>query len=562
MKTKIITFILSFIFISGCSLDEKIYDTPMAETFIQSDADVTFLMNGVYSPLPMYNCYKTCGAILVFFCEDILAVTNSTYRDFNTRAVPYSHRYLTPIWNSLYTVIKNANSLINEVEESSVLTEPFKERIIGELHFMRAFSYFELVRLFGGVPIHIQPITGKSDFYPKRNTVDEVYAQIFSDLQIAIDKCLTYQKQPTAEKGRANKGAAQGLLALASLTYAGYLELNSRSSEASDYYKTTIENADAVINSNEYSLIKNYATLFDVDQEAGAYQEVIFGIQFTRDTKLASASGKGNELAYYLQPSNRYGVCGNVTDGKGNAYARIQPWFYDICTTGDYENDYRSEVNFVNRFKYQNTANNQVTYPLVPGTGDRSTPELYPYINKYKDANGLQARNNENDWFYLRLAEIYLIKAEAINELNGPTQEALDAFNKVRERARNADGVARETPADLKGSFTKEEFRLKIFDERGLEFVGEGKRWYDSVRMRYTDNVTTMQEYRYNDFYKNMSAGMKKAPAYNSETKTWGAGRVYPNCVVEWTDKFLIWPIPSTEIDSNPNMTQNSEFGW
>lgn len=149
MKTKIITFILTFIFVTSCSLDEKIYDTPMADTFIQSDADVTFLMNGVYSPLPMFNCYKTCGAILVFFCEDILAVTNATYRDFNTRSVPYSHRYLTPIWSSLYTVIKNANSLMLNVEESTVLTDPFRERIIGELHFMRAFSHFELV-VFSG----------------------------------------------------------------------------------------------------------------------------------------------------------------------------------------------------------------------------------------------------------------------------------------------------------------------------------------------------------------------------------------------------------------------------
>lgn len=407
----------------------------------------------------------------------------------------------------------------------------------------------------------MQPITGDSDFYPEKNTVDEVYAQIFQDLQVATEKCIPYKDQPIAERGRASQGAAHGMYALASLTYACYLEINNRSSEAADYYKKAVEHSDAVIQSNEYSLISNYATLFDVEQETAAYQEVVFGIQFTRDTKVASASGKGNELAHYLQPTNRYWICGNVTNGKGNAYTRIQPWFYDICTTGDYENDYRAEINFLTRYQYQ-TGNNQVTYPLIPGAGERTSPEQYPYIDKYKDPNGLQARNNENDWFYLRLAEIYLIKAEALNELYGPTQEALDAFNKVRERARNADGVARTSPADLTGSLTKEEFRMKIFDERGLEFVGEGKRWFDCIRMRYTDNTTTMQEYRYNVFYKEMSADIKKAPVYDPETKTWGKGRVYPNCAVSWTKKFLIWPIPSTEIDANPNMTQNTEFDW
>ncbi|MDR2773361.1 MAG: RagB/SusD family nutrient uptake outer membrane protein [Tannerella sp.] len=565
-KTKIIIIsAISVIIAVSCSLEENIYDTPMADSFIKSEADVAFLVNGIYAPLIGFNCYKTTAGYLQFYTDDNLAITNATYQLYAKRTIAPSHTYFQPTWGSFYTVIKNANIVLDMVEKEEVLSEDFRKRIVGEIRYMRAFVYFELVRLFGKVPLLTEPVTGNSDFYPERKNIEEVYSQIFTDFEAAIQTCIPYSQQPVEEGGRATKGAALGMYALANLTYANYLELNNKSSEAMPYYQKAAAYADSVILSNEYSLIPNYSDLFDAGKESAAYQEVIFGIQFTRDTKAASASSKGSEWAYYMQPSSRYNICGNVTNGQGAAQSRVQPWFYDLCTTGDYTGDYRSEFNFLTRWKYQNSENYTVTYPRIPNTaaGDRSSPEQYPYMDKYKDPNGLQARNNENDWFYLRLAEIYLIKAEALNELNnGPVPEAYEAFNKVRERARNADGAVRTTPSDLTGPHTKEEFRMKIFDERGLELFAEGHRFYDNVRMRYIDNKRTMMEYRYDDFYENMSADIKKAPAYSSSTKTWGTGRVYVNSVVPWTTKFLIWPIASPEIDRNPNITQNTEYGW
>jgi hypothetical protein len=554
MRLKYKLFILLAI-LTSCNLEEKIYDTANADTFIKSEADVLSVLGGVYSYLSAFPCYKSNLIYQIFTGGDDIATTSSTYRLFCERTVSSSNSYFTTPWTSFYQTINNANALMGTLENSDLFSESFKSRMMGELYFMRAFSYFNLVRLHGGVPIKKEVTDGDSDFYPLRNSVDEVYAFIFEDLEKANAGCLPFSEQPADEFGHATKGAAQAILSLAYLTYANYNDLQGPSSKAQQYYQLAENYADSVILSNEYSLVSNYADLFDVNKEKSAYSEVIFAIQQTRDATVASASSRGSELPYYTQPLERYYICGNVTNGAGAGALRIQPWFYDICSTGDYVNDYRTEVSFVTRFRYRNTTTERITYPQVRNAAE--TTEQYPYLNKYMDPSGLQARNNENDFYIIRLSEVYLIKAEAENELNGPTAQAYSAFNQLRARARLANGTSRTTPPDLEAGLSKEQFRMKIFNERGLELVGEGHRWFDSVRMKYTDNQRTMIQYRYEDFYPSMT---KAAPVYVIASKTWTGGRVQPLNVVGWTPKFLIWAIPSSEIDANPNMTQNP--GW
>jgi len=562
MKSKLIILIASIALFANCSLDEKMY-IAVEDNFIRKESDVDFLIAGIYSTLQGNSGYKNYINSLSFFSEDVYAVTSATYKDHTKRNIGVGDSRVRSIWVAFYQSIGSTNTLMKNVTNSELLSDEYKFRIMGELYFLRGFFYYELVRLYGGVPIRTEPVTGNSDFYLKRDSVDEVYTQIFSDFENASLRCLKYKEQPAIEKGRPTKGAAQAFMASAALTYACYLELNNRAVEAPDYYGKAVLYADSVITSGQYIMLNNYADLFDMGKEAAAYDEVIFGMQFTQDTKAASASSRGSEWAYLMQPSNRYDICGNVTNQQGSGAIRMQPWFYDVCTTGDYAGDYRSEVSFLTRFKYRDTETYTVTYPIIPNTenGDRSTPELYPYLDKYKDPNGLQALNNGNDLFMMRLAEMYLIKAEALNELNGgPTTEAYQAFNKVRERARKASGVTRATPADLTAPLTKEQFRMKVFDERGLEFVGECKRNYDNIRMRYVDNKTTMMEYRYNDFYKNMAAAQKKIPTFS--LSAYGTGIVYTDVVVDWTKRFLIWPIPAGELQDNSNATQNTDFDW
>ncbi|ANH81683.1 hypothetical protein A8C56_12435 [Niabella ginsenosidivorans] len=559
MTTKYIAILITALLLTGCSLKEKIFDSAISDNFIQSEDDAFFQLNGVYSFFPTFGSFKSNLPYQIIDGGDDIAVNNATKRLFNERTISSSNIYFTSAWSSFFNTINNANALMETLGKLApgILSDSYKDRIMGELYFMRAFSYFYLVRLYGGVPIHMQSVQGNSDFYPARNSVEEVYNFIFDDLKKASEKCIPYSQQPAREFGHATKGAAQAMLSLAYLTHANNLDLKGQSGESKAFYQLAENYADSVIQSNEYSLISNYADLWNVDLEKNAYKEVIFAIQFTRDATAASASSRGSELAYYLQPTTRFNICGNPTDGAGGGTTRLQPWFVQMYKEGEYANDYRSEVSFLTRWSYRGTTRESVAFPEI--TNSNEIVEQYPYINKYIDPKGLQARNNENDLYIIRLSEVYLIKAEAENELNGPTDGAYAAFNMLRQRARLADGNLRTTPTDLQSGLSKQEFRLAVFNERGLELVGEGHRWFDAIRMRYLDDKRTMEEYRYAEFYPAMA---KTAPTYNAATHTWEGGLVQPLNVVSWTPKFLLWPVPSPEIDANPNMTQNTEYGW
>lgn len=591
MQSKVSIFLSALsLLLASCSIDEQLY-VPVQDGYIKDSADVVILVKGVYSGFTTNNLYKKQLNYMTLYAHDVFATTNTNYHGYSKRTLNSSNSYIGGAWSEYYKIIKNANNLIDLLVNGGITTlrEGYKDRIIAEMHFIRAFCYFELVRLYGEVPIITQPVTIGSDFYVPASSIDEVYARIFSDLKMAEENCRPVTEQPNAERGRGNLGAVLATTADAALTYANHLELpNDRAlspdpQKAKEYYKMAYEYADKVIKSGHYSLLADYIKLFDINDEAGAYKEVIFAIQFVADTRATSASSRGSEFASWFQPTTRYGITGNVTNNKGSAIAKIQPWFYDLCTTGDYgagtENgdltqiDYRSQTAFLTKWAKQgNDGVHRITYPRQIAKEEALDPtrkyeintgDLYPYLNKYADAGGLQQLNNGNDFFIYRLAEMYLIKAEALNEYNGaPTAEAYEALEAVRKRARNKSGNKYPLKLDVSAGLSKEEFRMKIWDERGLEFVGEPKRHYDAVRMKYKDNRRTMMEYMYGDFYKNMPSDMKKALSYNSGTKTYGTGRAYLNNIGEYSRRFLRWPIPNSEKEGNPNIVQNPDFEW
>jgi starch-binding outer membrane protein, SusD/RagB family len=198
-----------------------------------------------------------------------------------------------------------------------------------------------------------------------------------------------------------------------------------------------------------------------------------------------------------------------------------------------------------------------VCFPKVrTSTTSNELTETQPYLFKYVDGKALDSRNAENDMPIMRLSEVFLIKAEAENELNGPTAIAYAEFNKLRARARNANGVQRTTPANLTAGLTKDEFRQKIVDERALEFVGEGLRWFDLVRMK-GPNGKTLYEYQFGTFLPTLRAGL---PTFTTATNTWAGGRTDNTSIVPYNAKLLLWPIPFNELSANPNITQNPGY--
>lgn len=551
--------------IPSCQLKEKLVDTP-TPSLIKNESDVTAVINGAYSQFNDAAAFKYQGMLMFMLCADDL------YSDAGNELGTYSRRTYnsvntSPMWNKLYSTIANANGLMKTLDNLK-LDSAFKIRAYGEAYFLRAFSYYYLVRLYGGVPLRLKAVDINSDFYLHRNTVDEVYAQIFADFKMASAMLPLFSAISQAELGRASKGAAQALLAEAYLTYGNQLALRGGTVMAE--YQNAGLYADSVINSNQYALLPNYGDLFEINKETAAYREVIFGIRFQTDQQARAQPAAGSEFALRFGAPNTHFVSGNGATGQGDATMRPMPWIADYYRTGDYASgtgatqviDYRNEKAFFQK-GFNSTQNKYyAVYPNLPASAAEGTINT-PLIAKYIDPTGKDSRNNGNDLFIIRLAEVYLIKAEAENELNGATAVAQAAFNVVRARARNANGIARIVPANVATPLTKDQFRMKIFDERGLEFIAEGQRFFDLVRMRSPLSATqTMYEYQIKVVLPTKPQVM---PTYNATTNKYSnSNAVYAPAIMPSLlsfPKFLLFPVPSTEILQNPNFGAQNP-GW
>ncbi len=574
MKRKslyIFPLLLAF-FIQSCSLDETILDGPTPGT-TNTEGDVTALITGMYSRFNDPGMFKFQGHIMLTVCaDDFYSASGSEYGPFAQRVLTPANT--SPMWNGMYLTIANANGLI-EALDNLQLSDAFEARAYGEAYFIRAFSFYYLARLYGGVPLRTSPTNINADFYLPRASLADTYAQIFADFKRASELLPLRNSLPISELGRATKGAAQAMLAQAYLTYGDQLLLKGQ--DASEYFTNAVTYADSVISSNQYSLLSNYADLFDIGKETLAYNEVIFGIRFQTDPTNRAQPAAGSEYALRFNVANTRYVSANGDNQNGDGTYRVQNWFIDHYRDGDYRDedslvfDYRNE----GAFWQSSIGNNNNTYFVYPnvvpaGMGNNTIPN--PIIRKYIDPNGKDQRNHGNDFFIIRLAEIYYIKAEALNELHGgPTAEALAAFNTVRARARNADGNARAIPADLDAVTAGDQaaFRMKIFDDRGLELVGEGQRWFDLVRMPSPlGNNVTMYEYQFLHRLANKLEGyptytpFTATPSYNNTTKLWTPRHgVHTFALNVSVPKFLLFPVPTSELIQNRNFG-NQNPGW
>jgi hypothetical protein len=551
-----ITTVLSMLLLAAaCGLKEEIVDMPVIGN-IRTENDVTTVVNGAYGILNDANMFKYQGMLMLFLAaDDLYSDAANAGEIFTYAAKTYTGVNTNPFWNGLNNLVRNANHLTQLMDNLS-FDEAFEQRVYGEAHFLRGLAYFYLVQLYGGVPLVTSPVNSGSDFYKPRNSADEVYAQIFTDLQAAAEELPLASQVPSAQLGRASKGAAQALLAKAYLTYANYQSLAGK--DASGLYRQAIAQASAVIQSGEYALLNDFAHLFDVSRENEAYREVVFGVRFQQDRQKTGLGSAGSELAFRMLPGLMHDLTGASPNRQGEGSIRVMPWMYDFYTSGEYSNDYRSGISYVSRGFNSVEKKYYVTYPHIPAAGEGTIPAAF--CGKYKDPGGVDQRNHGNDLYLIRLAEVYLIRAEAENEVNGPTAAAYADFNQLRARARKADGTERTTPADLAPGLTKDEFRTRIFHERGAELMGEGGRWFDLVRMRHPANpARTMFDYQ---FFEQLPAKPQRLPSYDAVSGKWlNGGGVQPRVLQNIRQKHKLFPIPDQELSLNPNFGQQNP-GW
>lgn len=548
----IITGLLVFTSLFSCKkgyLDETPKDFLSSSNAYITNADFTIAVNDMYrvTRTEFYTRDENYPFDYLYGCDivydgqpDPARHTNmaAAYVPSGGRNIPLTH------WSAFYKIISEANVIISRIPTSE-MTEEQKKLATAKAFFFRAFSYRSLAYLYGGVPLALEEISvPKTDYV--RATKEEVYAQCIEDLKYAVANLAPIN---AVLDGEVNSAAAGHLLAEVYL--------------AAGEYQNAVDAATAVIGKEPVSLMRNrfgtkstvttgnvYWDLFQPGNQnrKSGNMESLWVIQLETDVPGGSAVSTGQGGNYLLErhhapylaqitkvPNPFLHPVDDLTGGRGIGWAISTDYFSNVIWQSDFKNDIRNaNINFVRDFKATNPASplyNTIISAANPPSGITApsrpfyafqakctTPGGHPLNLIANPANGLlkaTAGGTYLDQYMFRLAETYLIRAEAYMRLNQNNLAAAD-INAVRNRSNASDVTAANVNIDY------------ILDERMRELGVEEKRrltlmrlglWYDRVK-------------KYNPYYSDA------LPKYN------------------------LWPIPADEIERNNTavLTQNPGY--
>lgn len=443
--------------------------------YYQSESDYETAVIGIY------NSMQSLHNNILYLTELTTDNGDVTYQsapndqmDLDQMTVSPSNSMVNYAWRYCYTIIANSNNILDRINDIN-MNENKRSQFKGEALFLRAYSYFYLVRLFGEVPIVDVAFRSPdqiSNFDMTRKPISEVYSLIEGDLKSSA----TFLKDVTGmSKGRASSGAAKTLLGKVYLTKAEYVNATTVLKE--------------VIDMNTYSLVSNYKSMFDGTKEESG--ESIFEIEYQ-----SGNIGEGNYFSSLFTPY-LFNMSLFPNNMLGNGY---------IIPTMDLYNAYE-------KADLRKAASIGDSIKMTTGEYEKTK-----YGLKFVDLTvGVQNDGGIN-FTVLRYADVLLMYAEALNE-TGKTTDALTNLNIVRTRA----GLS-----SLSG-LSKSDFTLALEKERRVEFLDEGQRWFDLIRTGRAKTVL-------NAYYAS------KGLSYTVD------------------DRDLLMPIPQTEIDIDPRLTQNEGY--
>lgn len=360
------------------------------------------------------------------------------------------------LWAAHYQAIASLNAAIGAMEEGKLVGIDSSDfhQLMGQAKFLRAYNYFMLVRLFGGLPLITEKTPDPTTAKLPRSSVSDVYNLIISDFSYAIANLPA--QWPTAEEGRPTADAARGLLAKAYLTMATY------PLQESQYYQNAAELAKAVIDDGIYHLVDSIDQVFSVATKYGP--EVMW-------------SFNANENVMMTDPH-----IWSDMDGWGDFSA-------DPIWVSKYPDQPRKYAYIQ---IYSKEGQNYLTTGNLPGV------QKYLYDSPSDFAAGRSVVNIP----IIRYADVLMIYAEAENMVNGgPNQSATDAINQVINRA---NGYVPNTQDPLTTiNMTKEAFDEKVIQERNYELCFEFDRWFDIIRRRILPQVadsTVVQNFNERDY--------------------------------------------------------------
>lgn len=511
--------------------------------------------------------------------DDMLGVSgnggDNGSRAISRYSVHATNTQLIGPFNQLYAGIERANICIKYIPEMPLFesgdetTKLQLKRLLGEVLTLRAQFYFTLIRTWGDVPAQFIPSSEMETLYIAKSDRNEIYSQILEDLKLASDLVPWKNELGVGVDERISKAAVKGLRARIALARGGYSlrknKMNTRDSDFKEYYQIAKDECFAIMQREDiHKLNPKYEEVFKslTNYKIEPNGEVLFEVAMGREVE--------SRLGYYDGP--RFYIAGNGAL-LGNGAIRVLPtYFYAFDSL-----DLRRDVTIAAYQSHLGTGIKTGVNASTMTNGKYRADWINPVLTTSVQLLGI-------NWPILRLSDVYLMFAEADNELNnGPSNEAISAFEKVRKRAFKDPSKIGTTPTDYAGFFNA------IVNERYFEFGGEGVRKYDLIRwnklgehLKKTKEEMTKMRARqapYDKlpkqmFYKLNSTSLIWGNSFYTASPTQMEGYQSVNWVISSgiTTAFTtqvaegfkenhseLFPLPQTALEANPKLIQ--DFG-
>lgn len=533
MMKRLLAIIFTFLVllsVPSCSYLDTQPDFVTPEEYYNTEQEMLQALYGVYNRLIDTNGRMYARALFSYFVlsDEFFYISQFSVNNIRVQVYDAANLDIGRFWEVLYEGVNRANLLIDNLENRELDTEN-KEAYLGEAYFLRGYYYFILTTFFGEVPLKLKPTTDANDSYIGKSSLEDIYAQIVKDMKAAEKLVLDIDEIGTNE--RISVTGVQAVLARVYLKMAGY-PLNDPENpdeDAKQYYEDALYYANQVISSHKHSLNPDFSRIFinhveNVNDISECIWEVgMYGNKIGSED-LAGSVGVENGI-----------ICRDQTIGYSGGPMHVTQKLYDAFEDGDLRRDwaiapYRFVTDDSGVTEKQDWTESQI-YNRNPGKWRR----------EYETGSKAQYYTGTN-FPLMRYSDVLLMKAEAINEsLHGPNDEAYDAINQVRRRAFGKDVNTQDAGCDLQTGLSYEEFRDAVRNERFRELCFEGQRKLDLIRWgEYVDVMHRLAD--------DISADAPENFRYAAN-----AGR-------NTSERHVLFPIPTTELTMNKQMTQNP--GW
>lgn len=410
--------------------------TSCGDSFFDLEPASSVTIDKVYKTASDYNvavigCYAKLQSQVNFYTEcceyrsDNLSLgaptagTQDRY-DIDHFTEKPSNGILSSYWANFNNNVYRCNLLLDQIDGANFAGN-LKKQYKGEAMFIRALNYFNMYRIWGGVPATKHVVSAAEALKVARYSDEQMFDLIAGDLKEIVDNNYLPETYSSADMGRATSGAAKALLGKVYLTFHKW-------NEAKDVLSQLI---------GKYQLVSPIAQVFDVDNKNN--NEIIFAVHFNKEI-----------------------------EGEGHSY------WYNLTNASD---DTNQTSSLLNTFPTGDARKDLITYVQVE--------KNVRLMNKFYDTKSPTFKTVGNDQILLRYADVLLMYAEALNEIQYDASEgslALKYLNAVRQRAGISNLTVKQLP-------TQEKFRKGILVERQREFPYEGQRWFDLVRMGFAKSV-------------------------------------------------------------------------